>query len=92
MYKRLLDFLNKNDILVNNQFEFREKHSTYMAILDLVDKIAASGGNKKTAAGWKRPKECPRATWTRSVENDLVPLNIGFHSNLRKAQDRSCWR
>ena len=39
MYKRLLDFLNKNEILVKKQFGFREKHSTYMAILDLVDKI-----------------------------------------------------
>ena len=32
MYKRLLDFLNKNEILVKKQFGFREKHSTYMAI------------------------------------------------------------
>ena len=40
MYKRVLDFLNKNEILVNNQFGFREKHSTYMVILDLVDKIS----------------------------------------------------
>ena len=40
MYKRLLDFLNKNEILVKNQFGFREKHSAYMAILDLVDKIS----------------------------------------------------
>ena len=40
MYKRVLDFLNKNELLVKNQFGFREKHSTYMAILDLVDKIS----------------------------------------------------
>ena len=34
MYKRLLDFLNKKEILVKNQFGFKEKHSTYMAILE----------------------------------------------------------
>ena len=40
MYKWLLNFLNKNDILFKNQFGFREKHSTYMAILDFVDNIS----------------------------------------------------
>ena len=40
IYKCLLDFLNKNDILVKNQFGFREKHSNYLAILDLVDTIS----------------------------------------------------
>ena len=51
-----------------------------------------SGGNKKTVAGWKWPKERLRITCTRSAENDLAQLNIGLHSNLRQAKDRSCWR
>ena len=29
-------------------------------------------------------------TWTRRVENDLAPLNIGLHSDLKK-QDRTNW-
>ena len=33
----LLDYLNVNDILVSTQFGFREKYSTYMVILKLVD-------------------------------------------------------
>ena len=40
MYKSLLDFLNKNEILIKDQFGFKEKHSTCMAILDLVDKTS----------------------------------------------------
>ena len=51
MYKRLLDFLNKNEILVKNQFVFREKHSTYMTILDLVDKISQKKDSKNYFMG-----------------------------------------
>ena len=51
MYKRVLDFLNKNAILVKNQFEFREKHSTYMAIFDLVDKISQKIDSKNYSMG-----------------------------------------
>ena len=51
MCKRLLDFLNKNEILVKNQFEFREKHSTYMAILDLDDKISQKIDSKTYSMG-----------------------------------------
>ena len=51
MNKRLLDVLNKNEILVKNQFGFREKHSTYMAILDLVDKICHKIDSKNYSMG-----------------------------------------
>ena len=27
----------------------------------------------------------------RSMENDLVPLNIDLHLDLRKAQDKTVW-
>ena len=49
---------------------------------------ACCQANRKPAAGWKIPKGRIRTTWTRSVENDLAPLNIGLHS----AQDRTGWR
>ena len=51
MHKRLLDFLNKNEILVKNKFGFREKHSTYMAILDLVDKMSQKIDSKNYSIG-----------------------------------------
>ena len=52
MYKSLLDFLNKNEMLVKNKFGFREKHSTYMAILDVVDKISQKNRFKELLHGY----------------------------------------
>ena len=42
VYKRTIDFLNKHNILSNDQFGFREKHSTTHALLTFIDKIARS--------------------------------------------------
>ena len=39
MYKRLVEFLEKQQILYSKQFGFRKKHSTYMPIMLLVDKL-----------------------------------------------------
>ena len=46
MYNRLLDYVNANNILSPNQFGVREKHSTYMALLKLVDDILEEIDNK----------------------------------------------
>jgi len=40
-------------------------------------------------ADWKRPRGRPRQTWTRTVENDLKPANIGLQTAWRRAQDRA---
>ena len=42
MYNRLLAFLNKHDVLYDFQFGFREKYSTYMALITLVEKISTA--------------------------------------------------
>ena len=39
MYNRLYNFLADHNIISNKQYGFRENYSTYMAIIDLVDKI-----------------------------------------------------
>ena len=39
VYNRLIDYLTKFNILNKNQYGFRQKHSTAMAILDFVEKI-----------------------------------------------------
>ena len=44
--KRLLDFLNKHDILNSSQFGFRKHHSTTLALIDLIDNISNSLDNK----------------------------------------------
>ena len=39
MYNRLISFLEFNKILIENQFGFRKKCSTYMALAVLIDKV-----------------------------------------------------
>ena len=39
IYKRVITFLDKNDILSKNQFGFRNKYSTSMALVDICNKI-----------------------------------------------------
>ena len=47
MYHRLLEFLNKHKILNKFQFGFRNKHSTFMALITLLDNLrnALDSGN-----------------------------------------------
>jgi hypothetical protein len=47
MYNRILEFINKHDILYKYQFGFREKHSSNMALMILLDNIlkAIDDGN-----------------------------------------------
>ena len=40
MYNRLLHYLEINKIITDNQFGFRKAHSTYMALLKLLDEIS----------------------------------------------------
>ena len=42
MYNHIISFMNKNDVLYDQQFGFRQKHSTQQAIIMLVDKITRS--------------------------------------------------
>ena len=45
MYNRLIRFINKNKLLYKYQFGFRKNHSTYMALIILIDKITAALDN-----------------------------------------------
>ena len=40
MYNRLYNFLAEHNIISKKQYGFSENYSTYMAIIDLVDKIS----------------------------------------------------
>ena len=42
MYDRLIAFLDKWSILYQYQFGFRNNHSTYLALIFLVDKIISA--------------------------------------------------
>ena len=39
MYSRLLNFLNHYKVLISNQFGFRKSHSSYMALMVMIDSL-----------------------------------------------------
>ena len=47
MYNRLFNFLNQFNIICNNQFGFRPKHSTSSALLSFIDNVVKSLDNKE---------------------------------------------
>ena len=51
MYNGINNFLAEYNILSNKQYGFRETYSTYMAMIDLVDKIASNIDHKNHNIG-----------------------------------------
>ena len=51
VYNRLIEYLNKNLILHSNQFGFRQKFSTCMALLQLVEDVSRSIDENKITMG-----------------------------------------
>ena len=51
MFNRCMDYIDKNSILNEKQFGFRTNHSTYMAIIELVDKVVSAVERNESALG-----------------------------------------
>ena len=51
MYNRLIDFLETYAILNNSQFGFRKMHSTYMALMTLMNRLVTSFENNEYVLG-----------------------------------------
>ena len=51
MYNRLYNVLPDHNIIYKKQYGFRENYSTYLAIIDLVDKISSNIDNNKHSIG-----------------------------------------
>ena len=51
MYNRLLNYLDLHKILTDKQYGFREKRSTSLALIDLIDKLSEEIDNKKFSVG-----------------------------------------
>ena len=51
VFNRCIDYIDKNNLLNEKQFGFKPNHSTYMAIIELVDKIANAVERNKTTVG-----------------------------------------
>ena len=51
MYSKLLKFINKTQIFNKHQFEFRDKHSTFMALIILIENLVNAMDNGKCVVG-----------------------------------------
>ena len=51
MFNRLSEYLKMQNILCSNQFGFREKHSSYMALVTLVDRLSEALEKGETVIG-----------------------------------------
>ena len=51
VYNRIINFLNKQDILFRNQCGFRKNYSTAHALIQLYDKISSALDDKKVTLG-----------------------------------------
>ena len=51
VYNRILNYLDKNQILNENQYGFRKKNSTFLALLDLYDKISLGIDQRELVIG-----------------------------------------
>ena len=51
VFNRCIDYINHHEIFNDKQFGFRPKHSTYMAIAQLVDKVTNADEKDKTTIG-----------------------------------------
>ena len=51
VFNRCMSYLDHHRILYKRQYGFRKKHSTYMAVIDLVNKITEAVDNDKFTAG-----------------------------------------
>ena len=51
VFNRCMNYIDKNNLLNEKQFGFRPNHSTYMAMIELVDKIANAVERNETTVG-----------------------------------------
>ena len=51
MYNRLNNYLDANKIIVDNEYGFRKEHSTYMAVLKMINDITNELENKNYSLG-----------------------------------------
>ena len=51
IYSRLIKYIDKSNILYKYQYGFRKKHSTEHALIELIDQIRSSFGDKQMTCG-----------------------------------------
>ena len=51
MFNRCMNYMDKNSVLNEKQFGFRTNHLTYMAIIELVDKVVSAVERNENTLG-----------------------------------------
>jgi len=51
MHRRVISFLDRHKVLNDNQYGFRENHSTDMALINMIDQISNEMDNKQFSIG-----------------------------------------
>ena len=51
VYNRILEYINKFNILCSNQYGFRKNHSTSLALIDFYDKVSSALDRREFAVG-----------------------------------------
>ena len=51
MHSRLMSFLDKRHLISDNQYGFREHHSMYVALLNIIDQISQGMDNQNFSIG-----------------------------------------
>ena len=69
IYNRLIDFLESRKTLVKEQFGFRKLHSSYMALMLLMDKLIESLANG----------ECVIGIYILTFRKPLIRLTMQFY-------------
>ena len=67
LQERLLRFFGSNGCINNGQYGFRRKHSTSMAVIDIVENIRSA---------WDRGDQCLRMTQSQLKSGKIFSLNM----------------
>jgi hypothetical protein len=83
MYKRVIDFLNSNNILTEEQFGFRKGLSTDKALYKFLDEILYALNDKMHVGGIF----CDLAKVFDCVNNDILLSKLNFYGIKGKADN-----
>ena len=86
MFNRCMDYIDKNDILNEKQFGFRSNHSTFMAIIELVDKVTSVVGKMKVLLvySWICQKHLTLLIMIYyCINSNIIDLEVSFLIGLK---------
>ena len=86
MFNRCMDYIDKNDVLNEKQFGFRSNYSTFMAIIELDDKVTSAVEKMKVLLvySWICQKHLTLLiTIYYCINKDIMDLVVSFLIGLK---------